>query len=364
MISAKPGLGPTLEQSIKDEASRLGFFLAGFTTPDPPPHWPVFDKWLSLGRHASMAYLARGSSLARRGNPRLIMPECKAIVVLAVPHSDPSKVPFPTAFMEGKSTGRIAAYAWGADYHTTLPLRLRAVVATIESYVGHPIRSRCYTDTGPILERELAQRAGLGWIGKNTCLINPRAGSYLLLAEILVDLELEPDAPFTSDRCGSCKRCIDACPTQCILADRTIEAGRCISYLTIELREAIPLDLRPKLGNWIFGCDVCQIVCPWNRFGSAEGDSAFFPQARNPRPNLGRELALGSQQFSEQFRNSPVKRATRRGYLRNVAVALGNLGTPHDCLNLTKAMQDPEPSVREHAAWAIERIAKRAKTNE
>jgi epoxyqueuosine reductase len=364
VISATPASGPTLEQSIREEASRLGFILAGFTTPDPPPHLSVFEDWLNKGRHASMAYLARGSSLARRADPRLSMPGCKSIIVLAIAYSDPTKAVFAAALGERQATGRIAAYAWGTDYHTILPQRLRAIVAHIEEHVGHPVRSRCYTDAGPILERDFAERAGLGWIGKNTCLISPRVGSYLLLAEILVDLELEPDAPFAADRCGSCTRCIDACPTACILSDRTVDASRCLSYLTIELKEGIPSGLRPKLGNWIFGCDVCQMVCPWNRFAAAEGDAAFLPRARNPRPNLSHELELGSQQFSDQFRHSPVKRAKRRGYLRNVAVALGNLGTPDNRLDVERALQDPEPLVREHAAWAIEQIAKRTNKNE
>jgi epoxyqueuosine reductase len=186
----------------------------------------------------------------------------------------------------------------------------------------------------------------------------------MLLAEILVDLDLRPDAAFTADRCGSCTRCIDACPTECILADRTIDAGRCLSYLTIELKEAIPLDLRPRLGNWIFGCDVCQMVCPWNRFAPRDGDPAFFAEARSPRPNLGHELALDSEQYREQFRHSPVKRAKRRGYLRNVAVALGNVGIPADERYLETAIQDPEPLVREHATWAIEQIAKRTNQDE
>ena len=166
--------------------------------------------------------------------------------------------------------GRVAAYAWGDDYHDTLPKKLQELAAFIEEQAGQPVANRFYTDTGPLLERELAQRAGLGWIGKNTHLINPKAGSFFLLAEILLDLELEPDPPFTSDHCGTCTRCIQACPTGCILPNRTIDARRCLSYLTIELKDDIPADLRPTLGNWVFGCDLCQMVCPWNRFATRE----------------------------------------------------------------------------------------------
>ncbi|MBI3738943.1 MAG: tRNA epoxyqueuosine(34) reductase QueG, partial [Chloroflexi bacterium] len=227
--------------------------------------------------------------------------------------------------------------------------------------VGHPVANRWYTDTGPILERDLAQRAGLGWIGKNTCLINPHLGSYFLLAEIFLDLELEPDPPFVTDQCGTCTRCIEACPTDCILDDRTIDAGRCISYLTIELKDDIPAELRPLMDDWVFGCDVCQMVCPWNRFAAPQGDPSFHPHKNVRQPNLIQELELLPKDFNRKFKDSPVKRAKRRGYLRNVAVALGNKGTVQDIPALEKAVQDHEPMVREHAAWAIQQIEQREK---
>jgi epoxyqueuosine reductase len=252
----------------------------------------------------------------------------------------------------------VASYAWGDDYHDVLSERLRSLVAFIEAQVGHPVPNRCYTDTGPLLERDLAQRAGLGWIGKNTCLIHPRLGSYFLLAELLLGIDLDPDPPFLPDRCGSCTRCIDACPTACILPDRTLDATRCISYLTIELKGAIPLDLRPQVGDWVFGCDVCQQVCPWNqRFAESQGDPAFAPRPAVPDPDLSAELALTPQAFSAKFKGSPVKRARRRGYLRNVAVALGNHADPAAIPALAEALRhDPEPLVRRHAAWALGQI--------
>ncbi|MDQ2690790.1 MAG: tRNA epoxyqueuosine(34) reductase QueG, partial [Chloroflexota bacterium] len=231
------------------------------------------------------------------------------------------------------------------------------LIEFIEEQVRRPVKNRWYTDTGPLLERALAQRAGLGWIGKNTCLINPAHGSYFLLSEILLDLELEPDPPLVTDHCGTCTRCIDACPTDCILPDRTIDATRCISYLTIELKESISENLRDKIGGWTFGCDICQMVCPWNRF-AAEGDSAF-ENVQEPS-SLSAELALTPQAFNARFKGSPVKRAKRRGYLRNVAVALGNTGDWHDLPVLQQAMNDDEPMVREHAKWAIEKIVQRA----
>jgi epoxyqueuosine reductase len=235
---------------------------------------------------------------------------------------------------------------------------VQELVAFVEARAGRAVLQRWYTDTGPVLERELAQRAGLGWIGKNTCLIHPRLGSYFLLAEILLEIELPPDPPFLPDYCGACTRCLQACPTECILPDRTIDSRRCISYLTIELKGAIPAELRPKMGDWVFGCDICQQVCPWNeRFSSPQGDPAFAPRLGLPQPNLILEMALTAEQFNRKFKGSPVKRAKRRGYLRNVAVALGNRGSLAAVPALVKTLrEDPEPLVRGHAAWALGQI--------
>jgi epoxyqueuosine reductase len=254
--------------------------------------------------------------------------------------------------------GQVASYAWGDDYHYQIPPRLKQLVAFIETQVGEPVPNRYYTDTGPILERDLAQRAGLGWIGKNTCLINPAQGSYILLAEILLGIDLEPDPPFTADRCGSCTRCIDACPTACILPDRTIDAKSCISYLTIELKNPIPAQLRPQLDNWIFGCDICQQVCPWNeRFATSTSDQAFTIRPGVIDPDLLTELELSPEEFNRKFKNHPIKRAKRRGYLRNVAVALGNLRDTAALRPLVGILQnEPEPLVRGHAAWALGQI--------
>jgi epoxyqueuosine reductase len=252
--------------------------------------------------------------------------------------------------------GNIASYARGQDYHEILPERMKELVQFIEEQVGGPVKNRWYTDTGPILERDLAQRAGIGWIGKNTCLIHPKHGSYFLLSEILLDLALEPDPPFVTDHCGTCTRCIDACPTDCILPDRTIDATRCISYLTIELKDGIPTALRDKVGSWVFGCDICQMVCPWNRF-VGQGDPAFGSD--RPDPSLTEELSISAQEFNQRFKGTPVKRAKRRGYLRNVAVALGNTGDMHALPVLQNALNHEEPMVREHAKWAIEKIEER-----
>jgi len=348
-----------LKQRIKARSLQLGFVLAGVTTPEPPPHISTFENWLAQGHHGRMGYLATDRSRVRRANPLEILPECKSIVVLATPYSPPS----PERRVDGDEVdgGQVASYAWGDDYHDILPARMKELVRFIEEQVGGPVKNRWYTDTGPILERDLAQRAGIGWIGKNTCLIHPKHGSYFLLSEILLDLPLEPDPPFITDHCGTCRRCIEACPTDCILPDRTIDATRCISYLTIELKDDIPIELREKMGNWVFGCDVCQMVCPWNRFAD-QADPAFA--AKSPLHSLTEEMALSTQEFNQRFKRSPVKRAKRRGYLRNVAVALGNTGDILALPVLQNALNNEERMVREHAQWAMEKIEQRLEAHE
>ncbi len=301
-----------------------------------------------------MNYLAGERARACRRDPRQILPECRSILVLGIPYPPPSVA--PPAEEDGPPRGRVASYAWGQDYHLVLPERLRALVAFIEAQAGGPLPHRIYTDTVPLLERDLAQRAGLGWIGKNTCLINPRFGSTFFLAEILLGLDLEPDPPFEADRCGTCRRCIEACPTGCILPDRTLDARACISYLTIENKGEIPERLRPALGEWVFGCDICQAVCPWNRFAPPEVDPAFAPLPGLPRPDLIAALNLDPQTFNRQFKTSPIQRARRRGYRRNAAVALGNLGRAEAIPALAQACQDEDALVRAHAAWSLERI--------
>ncbi len=304
-----------------------------------------------------MAYLAGDRSWSRRCDPRKILPECRSILVLGARYPASGSALQAEDQADGLLTGRIASYAWGDDYHEILPTRLARIVAFIESELGVQVPNRWYTDTGPLLERELGQRAGLGWIGKNTCLIHPEHGSFFLLAEILLGLELEPDSPFQHDRCGSCRRCLEACPTGCILSDRTIDARRCISYLTIELKGAIPQNLRPKLGDWVFGCDICQQVCPWNR--RAENSKANLIFSSRPgisKPDLAQAMALTPEEFNQKFRGSAVKRAKRRGYLRNAAVVLGNTQDPAALPTLSAALGDPDPLVRMHAAWAVGRF--------
>ena len=345
-----------LTQAIKEHAYRLGFSLVGATTCDPLPHERVLEAWLAQGRHGEMTYLNTPRSLICRAHPAEILPECRSILVLG------ARYPAALAMVMNDNSdqvrhGKIASYAWGEDYHVFLSARLQSLVQFIEGLIGHPIPNRWYTDTGPLLERELAQRAGLGWIGKNTCLINPDKGSYFLLAEILLGIELEADQPLTADRCGKCTRCITACPTSCILPDRTLDARRCISYLTIELKGTIPTEIRSLMDAWIFGCDVCQQVCPWNRFADSEVDPAFETSPTRSDPDLLDELALTNIEFNHKYRHSPLRRAKRRGYLRNIAVALGNLHSSKALAPLVQVLMfDRESLVRAHAAWALGQI--------
>ena len=338
-----------LTQKIIKEAALLGFPLVGVTSPDPPDHLDFFQDWIKSGYYASMDWIAAEQSLAKRADPRKILPECQSILVLASPY------PAPMGNVNG---GNIASYALNKDYHDLLIDRLQLLVESLEAWVGTKVPNRWYTDTGPILEKELAMRAGLGWIGKNTTLINKDIGSYFFLAEILLGIELVPDSPITESFCGSCTRCLDTCPTGALRAPYTLDANRCISYLTIEHGEEIPLELRPQMGDWIFGCDICQVVCPWNKPGAEAPAilSELLPREELLGIDLIEELGLSQAEFSARYKGSPVKRAKRRGYLRNVAVVLGNLKDSAALPALAIALEDPEPLIRSHAAWALGEI--------
>ena len=337
-------LSNNLKQAIKEKARQLGFILAGVTSSEPLENFNVFQDWLNKNHHGDMNYLVTERNRLRRADPKQILPECKSILVLAIPYAPIRKQ---------DSEMSIASYALGDDYHDVLPEKLKTIVEFIEEQLDEKIPNRYYTDSGPVLERELAQRAGLGWIGKNSMLINPQAGSTFFLAEILLGIQLEPDQSFSTDHCGTCNRCITACPTDCILPDRTLDSRRCISYLTIEQRDEIPEELRSKMGNWIFGCDICQQVCPWNRFAQP-ADSAF--ETKTSLPVLRGDLLLSPTNFNQRFKKSPIKRTKRRGYLRNIAIAIGNKKNKKDIPLLEQAMQDEEPLIQTHVKWALEKI--------
>jgi epoxyqueuosine reductase len=330
-------LSQTLTQSIKYEAHAVGFHLAGVTTPDPPPHLPTFRNWLDKGQHAGMDYLATERSLERRSDPRQILAECRSILVLGYRYPPPAEHPLTS---ESVPRGQIAAYASGRDYHLVLPEMMETLVQKLQTRLGKTFPYRYYTDTGPILERDLAQRAGLGWIGKNTCLIHPEYGSYLLLAEILLGIELESDLPFEADRCGSCTRCLQACPTGCILPDRTLDARRCISYLTIEHKGSIPDELGSELGDHIFGCDICQQVCPWNEKATRHANPSQIDAEKGFTANLLDELKLDAQEFNRKYRDTALMRTRRNRYLRNVIIALENSGYSDEKHEALKKIRD------------------------
>jgi epoxyqueuosine reductase len=255
----------------------------------------------------------------------------------------------------------ISNYAWGADYHALMTPRLEELAAFIRDEVGartgHAVVHRAYADTGPVLERAYAAQAGLGFIGKNTCLIHPRMGSWLFLGEILLDIELDPTPARMNVSCGTCQRCLDACPTGALVAPYVLDARRCISYLTIELKGPIPHELRPRMGNWIYGCDVCQSVCPWQRFSRPTREPSLRAPALDcAAPSLLDVIGVSEEAFRRQYRTTPFLRIGRGRFLRNAAVGLGNWGDERAVPALTKALADPEPLVREHAAWALERI--------
>ena len=341
-----------LTQRIKTRARQLGFDLAGVTNPAPSDHSDFYTRWLEAGHHGNMAYMARPDAIAKRRHPTRILDSARSILVVGMnyyAHADP-----PIESLQG----RVSRYASGTDYHTVLRSRLLTLAAWIEDAVGRPLARRAYVDTGPVLERELAQRAGLGWIGKNTCLIHPRIGSFLFLGVLFLELELKPDPPFARDHCGNCNACIEACPTAALIAPRTLDARRCISYLSVECRGSIPLELRSAMGTSVFGCDICQTVCPWTqRFAGPSREPAFYPRAGQRAPNLLAWLKLDEASFRASFRDTAIWRARRAGLARNAAVVLGNWRDPDAIPALTQALSDPDHLVVEHVTWALEQLA-------
>ena len=313
-----------------------------------------FEAWLAAGRHGEQVWLATARNRARRADPARILPGIRSILCVALCHEP------ETDAARDLRLGRIARYAAGDDYHRVM----RDLLGTLERFVEETLpgaRALWYSDTGAILERGWAERSGLGWNAKHSGLISPALGSWLLLGEVLVDRELEPDPPFGLEHCGTCTRCLDACPTGAILAPGQVDARLCISCLTIEHRGAIPPALRPLMGDWIFGCDLCQEVCPWNRFAPPVREPRL--RARElPEWTLERFLTLDEAGFRELFATSAIRRTQRGGFLRNVCVALGNRGEAVALPALTRAREaDPDPLVREHAAWALGEIGRRTR---
>ncbi len=295
-----------------------------------------------------MAWMARNAD--RRTDPQQVLPGARSVVMVAKSYAGDTPPQGATA-----PPYQIARYAWGEDYHEVLLPRVRELEQVLEQLGG---RQRGYVDTGPVLERDFAALAGLGWQGKSTMLISQDLGAFFFLGSILTTLELPADEP-AKDRCGRCVRCITVCPTQAITAARELDARRCVSYLTIELKGSIPEELRPLMGDRIYGCDDCAAVCPWNRFAQSASEALFAAKEFVDQWTLRDFLALDEEGFRRLFRGSPIKRIKRRGFLRNVCVALGNTGTAEDIPALERAAQDPEPLIAEHAHWALKRIAAR-----
>ena len=337
----------TLKAAIVREAQRLGFDACRFAPAIPPPHAGAFLQWLEEGRAGEMNWLAKNAD--RRTNPELVLPGAKTIIIVARNYAPAGEAPTKAAEYE------IARYARGEDYHDVLTPRIRALEETLAAHGG---RQRSYVDTGPVLERDYAVLAGIGWHGKSTMVISREMGAFFFLGALLTTLEISADAPAV-DRCGSCTRCMDVCPTAAITAPYQLDARRCVAYLTIELKGSIPLEMRPLIGARIYGCDDCAAVCPWNRFAKASSEARFAAGEFSLTTRLRDFLALDDSSFRSLFRGSPVKRIKRRGFLRNVCVALGNVGTHDDLAALQKAATDPEPLISEHALWAIERIVGR-----
>ncbi len=339
------------EKSIAEAAQEQGFILIGFAPlRSLSERREFFNQWIAEGRAAEMGWLAREPD--RRIDPRLLDGRLRSVVSLAYPYVPPRPRDLD---WRAELRGRIAAYAIGPDYHDVVLDKARAVADALGVAIPGAT-GRIYVDTGPVFEREWAMEARLGWIGRNTNLINRYSGSYFFLAEILTDAEFEPRGEPYREHCGTCRKCLELCPTGALTDGYRLEPRLCISYLTIEHRGPIPHEMRPQLGNWIFGCDVCQEVCPWN-----DDQARAAPTNEALTPSLGELMALDEEGFRRRFARSAIKRTKRRGLLRNAAVVLGNSGNPAAVPILANALHsDPEPIVRSHAAWALGQLGGRA----
>jgi epoxyqueuosine reductase len=334
-----------LAADIRAQAWGCGFDLCRFAKARRATHADAYLEWIAQGQHGDMAWMERHQD--RRCDPREVLPGCATVICLGLNY-------FP-----GESPGhddyRIARYAWNDDYHDGIGERLKKLDAYLQTLGG---TQRYYVDTGPVLERDFATDAGLGWNGKSSLQIHRQFGTWLFLAEILTTLTIPADEPF-GDHCGKCTRCIDACPTQAIVSPHRVDARRCISYLTIENKESIPIEFRRAIGHRIYGCDDCLTACPWNRFAQISNEIQFHAREEIFRHSLRDFLSFDDETFRRVFAKSPIKRIKRHRFLRNVCVALGNTGTPDDLPALQRAAQDEDPLIAEHASWAVEEIQKR-----
>ena len=341
----------SLETRLKHQARALGFDLVGIASAAPADGFDRLRDWLARGFAGDMAYMHRHAE-ARR-HPDSILPDVRSVVMVGMNYK-----PAQEDNTDDPGRGRVARYARGADYHDVLRERLNRLLAWLQ-YERPGCHGRGVVDTAPLLERDFARRAGLGWFGKNTMLLNKRLGSYFFLGALLVDVELRPDEPFEATHCGTCTACLDACPTAAFVEPGVLDSRRCISYLTIELKGNVPTELRRGVGDWLFGCDICQEVCPWNRKAPAATDAALRPRPELESLDPIELLGLSDEDFRRRFRGTALMRTKRRGMLRNAALVLGNIGDARALPALRRALNDPEPLVREAAAWAVAEIGRR-----
>jgi epoxyqueuosine reductase len=344
----------TLTTQLKEKAQALGFSMAGVVAARPGRRLDAYLRWIGRAYHGRMSYMARPDRVARRKDLNVILPGVRAVVCVGL---DYDTLQLPETITRDPGRGRISNYAWGVDYHDVMAPRLEELAAWLRAQAGEEVRHKVYVDTGAILERDHAETAGLGFTGKNTMLIGPRRGSWFFLGELLTTAPLQADTPSAMPGCGTCHRCLDACPTDAFPRPYVLDARRCISYLTIELKGWIPHELRPLMGNWVYGCDMCQAVCPFNRFALQQGEAVFRPANWDAAaPPLAELLALDEEGFATRFARSPIKRIKRPRLVRNACVAAGNWGSPQALPALLPLLRDASPLVRGHAAWALGRI--------
>jgi epoxyqueuosine reductase len=337
----------SLTKSVKVKARELGFDLVGVSPVDSFPENQFYKEWLARGFAGEMKYMERAPE--KRENVKNILPGAKSVISCGMNYN--TDYPYSVDKTD-RIKGWISRYAWGDDYHDVMNQRLLLLEGHVRENAPKDIRSRVYVDTGPVLERVYGKYSGIGWYGKNTCLINQGIGSWIFLGEIITDIELDYDSP-VPDRCGTCTMCIDACPTGALRAPYVLDSNLCISYLTIEFRKKIPSGLREKMDNNIYGCDICQDICPWNRKAKVSELESFQPRDPLYNPDLMYLSQLSIEEFRKVFKNSPIKRAKRRGFIRNVMVAMGNSGHKAFIPYIKEALQDDEALIRTHAAWAL-----------